>query len=50
MQADVCWAIKVLDYERMADTEGMMYDRTAPLLNGIAVNLNSDAAAVLFMT
>ena len=50
MQADVYGAIKILDKGGMTDTEGMVNDRTAPLLNGIAVDLNSDAAAVLFMT
>ena len=42
--------IKTLDEEGMIDNEGMVNDRSALLLNGIAVNLNSDEGAVLFIT
>ena len=42
--------IKTLDEGGMIDKEGRVNDQTALLLNGIAVNLNSDEAAVLFMT
>ena len=50
MQAEVCWAIEILDEGGMINHEGRVNDQTALLLNGITVNLNSDEAAVLFMT
>ena len=50
MQADVCCVIDIFDQEGMIVNEGQVNDRTALLLNGITVNLNSDEAGVFFMT
>ena len=60
LRTDICAALrhpsscpfptKTLDEGGMIDNEGMVNDRSAFLLNGIAINLNSDEGAVLFIT